>query len=906
MVVACLLAGMHGPDVGWAAPLEVEGRLGDPVRRIHASGRVEEVPPQSNGSSGPARGAGDAPGAAETMRASSVTAAATSSRITIDSMTTVSGSNVTYDALLPLELIGRANVYTLSDGSSWSSGAGSFTKARAQLNRVETAGSTIRYVFDPPADGVIYRQTDFDAGSHSAQGTLGADGPLVLEAEIGSTTAVMRGGARILANDATTYGEPRFNYYSVVVGSVVPFEVAYRLGSGTWTETTFDAAFSYTYTGVVDFAHPLSTPELLSVTLMGSSSVPVGKTVEYRAVASYAGGATKPVTDVADWSAEPLEVATVAAGTVMVQSGQPGATFSLLVAYEELGRRVMDERTVTVIASSDPPPGTAWGTFQGNASHTGYVPVSLDPGQFGLRWEREVMPGRQLNPVAMAEGRVFASTIVYFNDEPQLFALDVRDGATLWSKSFGDVFSVNPPAAAYGNVYVQTGNHGTDTFLRAFDAATGDVIFTAPHAAQWERYYAPTIVDGTVYVNGGYYGGAYAFDAFSGIGRWFLDLPQYDQWTPAVDAARIYAYVGEYAPGLYVADRATGALEFMIPDDNFDWNGWSMNLAPVLGSLGNVVAIHDGRLISFDPVERRIAWELDAGYSGQPAVCRGEIYATALGALSVLDEATGAPKWSWTPPAGEHIREPIVVTDTHVLVATTTHVHAIEQRSHASEWSYPVSGRIALADGTLAIVSATGILTIIDLGGFVPSPPVSVEVSGPATLVESSGAQYTATVTYADGRVRDRTAVVTWSIETDAPAGITSGGRLDVGELAAPQQTITVTATYSELGVTVSDAVVVTVSIGVGLESFVQRSLAAALAIQQQVAADLEQAQRLQDAARAVLDETPSGELPWTTTQVRYAHALTRRAMARTRRSLKTTLQCTESLEDALATLDEP
>ena len=61
-------------------------------------------------------------------------------------------------------------------------------------------------------------------------------------------------------------------------------------------------------------------------------------------------------------------------------------------------------------------------------------------------------------------------------------------------------------------------------------------MFQAPHSAQWERYYAPTIYDGSVYVNGGYYGGMYGFDAFGGAQQWFNSLPQYDEWTPAVEA----------------------------------------------------------------------------------------------------------------------------------------------------------------------------------------------------------------------------------------------------------------------------------------------------------------------------------------------------------------------------------
>jgi hypothetical protein len=158
-------------------------------------------------------------------------------------------------------------------------------------------------------------------------------------------------------------------------------------------------------------------------------------------------------------------------------------------------------------------------------------------------------------------------------------------------------------------------------------------------------------------------------------------------------------------------------------------------------------------------------------------------------------------------------------------------------------------------------------------------------------------------VTYADGRQRDRTATAAWSVETDAPSSIGPDGVLDVDELLAPMQRITVRATYTELGVVVADALDVDVSIGVDLRAFVERHLTTAHAIQQGVVADLTEAMAHEDAARSVLADVPASELASTDTQVRRAHVLTRRALARTKKGIKTTTQCVEKLEDALDTL---
>jgi hypothetical protein len=148
-----------------------------------------------------------------------------------------------------------------------------------------------------------------------------------------------------------------------------------------------------------------------------------------------------------------------------------------------------------------------------------------------------------------------------------------------------------------------------------------------------------------VYVNGGYYGGMYAFNAFSGQQLWFRGLQQYDQWTPGIGGDYAYAYVGEYQPGLYAIRRSDGQQAFMIPDTQFEWNGWSMNLAPVVGAHDDVVAIHDDRLISFDVAGRRIRWQMASAFSGQPSIANDVIYAIDGGSLWALDELSGARIW---------------------------------------------------------------------------------------------------------------------------------------------------------------------------------------------------------------------------------------------------------------------
>jgi len=240
-------------------------------------------------------------------------AASTLAGLTIDRMTTKGASyTVTYHPGGTILLLGGADTYTLSDGSSWGSGAGFGYLYSTSLDRVEVSGDTIRYVlFAPPDSGKIYQQADYDSGDHSSQGTLAA-GPLVIEATAGSATAIMRGNALIVDNTMTGYGEPRFNYFSAIVGSVVPFQQTYTLVDGTtWQPDTFTRPFDYTNTGRVDFERPVSVPRAVALTILGPPEVPEEAVVQLTAAVRYENEVVRAVTDSAAWRVRPIAIATI-------------------------------------------------------------------------------------------------------------------------------------------------------------------------------------------------------------------------------------------------------------------------------------------------------------------------------------------------------------------------------------------------------------------------------------------------------------------------------------------------------------------------------------------------------------------------------------------------------------------
>jgi len=250
----------------------------------------------------------------------------------------------------------------------------------------------------------------------------------------------------------------------------------------------------------------------------------------------------------------------------------------------------------------------------------------------------------------------------------------------------------------------------------AFDAASGAQLFKARMFSQWEHYYAPTIVNGLVYTDGGSYGGMYAFDTTTGANKFFANsVGQYDGWTPAVDARYAYAYT-EGSLGVY--DNQTGDKIGSIADPNYSWHGYTTAGAPVLGGA-NVVYVgnkNGNAVVSFDILNKKVRWSARGSFSGNPAYDAGTLFASNNSplALEAYSEADGSKQWTWTPPAGSGtFVSDVLVTNNLVFVSTDTTTYAIDRTTHQSVWSYAASGTLAMsANGVLYIKGSTTIVAI--------------------------------------------------------------------------------------------------------------------------------------------------------------------------------------------------
>lgn len=359
-----------------------------------------------------------------------------------------------------------------------------------------------------------------------------------------------------------------------------------------------------------------------------------------------------------------------------------------------------------------------WSGYQANAAHTGLVPVTLSPSAFKLRWiyEAPAVGGSlgSISDITTGNGKLYFGTGTYWDANTaghRLLALKEQDGSQAWNHDFGNLqyASTNPPTYANGKVYLSAGSQDS-TAMFGFDASSGAQLFSTPTSAQWPTYLAPVVYGGSVYSNGGRYGGMYAFDATTGVEKWFATLSQVDGWAPAVDANNTYTYLhGEFI----ISDRLTGNPVGKIAGSN---SGYPNGVTPLLGAANSAIVADSSALSAFDTSALRLRWKVDGSFHTGQAYGDKLVYVLRDQplALEARNEADGSLAWSWKPPATtEQWLGNVVLTNNLVFVSSDNTTYAIDRSSHASVWTYPVGGKLSLsANGVLYINTQSSIVAI--------------------------------------------------------------------------------------------------------------------------------------------------------------------------------------------------
>jgi hypothetical protein len=447
-----------------------------------------------------------------------------------------------------------------------------------------------------------------------------------------------------------------------------------------------------------------------------------------------------PVTVDASGGSYAFELATVTSAVVGLHTGQAVVSLCRDAACATLQATpgVVVNYSVNVLAPGSAWPGNnltalssmpgapEWATFQGNAAHTGYVPVTLDPDRFTPRWQIPVPVFRYFNDRFNLATVTTAAGSFFIAGNNAVTAHSEYDGSARWSYSFSGLPypSVNPPSASNGTVYVAAGQQSS-TYMFGLDASNGSVLFRSAMASQWEHYLAPSVGPSGVYTDAGEYGGLYAFSG-QGAHLFFAQTAQQSTWTPAVDSGAVYAYTGD---ALRVFDPVSGALKTRISDPTFRDSTHEVAGSAVLGAPKSLFAAAYGNgtgdgsggnsLVHFNLDSNTVDWTIAGHYPSTAAYDSGVVYAVNNDPLQIeaRSEADGSLIWSWTPPAPADtgfISE-VLLTKTAVIVSTNVSTYAIDRNTHHAVWSYPQAGNLALSPNGILYIEGNGTLTAINV-----------------------------------------------------------------------------------------------------------------------------------------------------------------------------------------------
>src|SRR5581483_7085642 len=359
---------------------------------------------------------------------------------------------------------------------------------------------------------------------------------------------------------------------------------------------------------------------------------------------------------------------------------------------------------VTITAYARAFDSTAWPMYGNGPAHTGYFPGTRGSNALSPLWSTNF--GIALNQVAIGGGKVFVTPVTYFSTT-FLAALDAATGLAAWQHNFVSAFSINPPSYDGGRVYVQRGDAGSDTQLWCLGSTNGTVLWNAPFGAQWERYYSPTIYGGSIWVDGGYYGGMYGFTT-NGVQLFFNNsLQQYDEWTPAYYQGTVYSWVG----GVFNAHNpATGTILWSA-NLGWNWNGWSMNTVPVMD--GGLALIYEPpNLLAVDLTTHTNRWVasgvVNSYQTGSPAVANGIVYSVTGDHAQAFVAQTGTPLGIYQATNDTGLSGQPIVTDDSLLMASSTATYIFDLGSHQLVQTIPYGGQLSIAGGILYIAGGDG------------------------------------------------------------------------------------------------------------------------------------------------------------------------------------------------------
>ena len=370
------------------------------------------------------------------------------------------------------------------------------------------------------------------------------------------------------------------------------------------------------------------------------------------------------------------------------------------------------------------------------------MPVSFSSSAFTHAWaittpnapsEVAARPGSVFYNVTQADGRVVTRAISTSNGSP-LWGYDLGQGNFPPGNIPADARPFGP-AYANGRVASMSYNStSTAASLQVMNATTGGYISSPTYSAQGSAGSVPTPVGDELFFAAGYYGNAvYAANSATGDSLWrTVDAGQYGGYvmegeSVAVDQSYVYFFK---AGALNVLARRDGALVQSIQNPFFSKNGLSYYGAyigaPVLDGNGRIFTFSDNYsgeealpIAAFSIKSDKPLWRTSHAYTGQPAVRGNRLYAVRSSSTTVdiIDVSTGLVTGSMDVGGASNITSNVVVTDSHLFVASATTTFAVDvtKSNFPVVWSTSFGGRLAVTPDNYLVISTLNGLRAVRL-----------------------------------------------------------------------------------------------------------------------------------------------------------------------------------------------
>jgi outer membrane protein assembly factor BamB len=324
----------------------------------------------------------------------------------------------------------------------------------------------------------------------------------------------------------------------------------------------------------------------------------------------------------------------------------------------------------TPAATPPPTKGTAV-AYQIDATHSGAQFDTITP-PLAQRWSRDL--GGQISYPLIVGGRIFvtvANPSSSSNYGSKLYALDEANGNTLWGPiDLGEGFGFNWTNAAYdaGSVFVLR----YDGLLRAFDVASGALLWSKQLPDQYAFWSPPTASGGVVYVGGFGHGTTlYAVNEQDGTVNWSVLVDAGNDSSPAVTPTGVFVSYDQ-------------VYDFSPQDGSLIWQHSGPSSTPVL---------FGGRLYVGDPLTETWMFDAPTGallgtfQGGPPPAFSGSTGFFLTGSiLKARDAYSGAVRWSFTGD-GTLTSAPIVDNGYVYIGSRSGKVYALDATTGANVWT---------------------------------------------------------------------------------------------------------------------------------------------------------------------------------------------------------------------------